>query len=312
VPLEVPDDPCLVLLSSTGLLARTTSADPLGSGGARSKHDVVTSAVHTTARGQVGAVTTLGRLVRLDVLDLPTLPATANAPHLRGGAPVSEFLSLEAGERVLTLASLDEDAPGLALGTRLGVVKRVRPDHPSNKDSWEVIRLEDGDEVVGAVDLRTAEEQLCFVTSDAQLLHFAADLVRPQGRSGGGVAGVRVAAGEHVVHFGGFEAGPDAVVVTVSGSSTALPGTEPGSVKVAPFTEYPPKGRGTGGVRCHRFLKGEDTLVLAWAGNGPALAAASSGAPVDLPEPPGRRDGSGVPAAQPIAACSGPATTVVP
>ncbi|HET6698965.1 MAG TPA: DNA topoisomerase IV subunit A [Nocardioidaceae bacterium] len=312
VPLEVPDDPCLVLLSSTGLLARTTSADPLGSGGARSKHDVVTSAVHATARGQVGAVTSLGRLVRLDVLDLPTLPATANAPHLRGGAPISEFLSLEAGERVLTLASLDEDAPGLALGTRQGVVKRVRPDHPSNKDSWEVIRLEDGDAVVGAVDLRDGGEQLCFVTSDAQLLHFAADLVRPQGRAGGGVAGIRVAAGEHVVHFGGFDPGPDAVVVTVSGSSTALPGTEPGSVKVAPFTEYPAKGRGTGGVRCHRFLKGEDSLVLAWAGNGPALAAASSGAPVDLPEPTGRRDGSGVPAAQPITACSGPAPTVVP
>ena len=26
------------------------------------------------------------------------------------------------------------------------------------------------------------------------------------------------------------------------------------------------KGRATGGVRAHRFLKGEDTLVFAWAG----------------------------------------------
>ena len=37
-------------------------------------------------------------------------------------------------------------------------------------------------------------------------------------------------------------------------------------------------------MRCHRFLKGEDTLVLAWAGTAPARAAAASGAPVDLPE----------------------------
>ena len=51
-----------------------------------------------------------------------------------------------------------------------------------------------------------------------------------------------------------------------SGSSAALPGTEPGSIKVTPYAEYPAKGRGTGGVRAHRFLKGEDTLVLAWAG----------------------------------------------
>jgi DNA gyrase subunit A len=305
VPLEVADDPCFVYLSSAGLLARTTDLEPPGQGGDRSSHDVVVSSVGATARGQVGVVTTAGRLVRLDVLDLPTLPPTANAPHLQGGAPVSSFLALEGTERVLTLTSLTTDGPGLALGTAQGVVKRVTPE-VLNKDSWELIRLEDGDEVVGAVELSTGTEELCFLTSDAQLLHFGASGVRPQGRSGGGIAGVRLAAGAEVVHFGAFDPGEDALVVTVSGSSTALPGTEAGSVKVTPFSEYPAKGRATGGVRCHRFLKGEDRLVLGWAGAGPARAAADSGAPVDLPAPEGRRDGSGTPAAQPLAAVAGP------
>ena len=107
------------------------------------------------------------------MLDLPTLPGTAHHPHLQGGAPVSEFLALEAGERVLALTTLDTDSPGLALGTRQGVVKRVNPEVLGNRDAWEVIRLADGDEVVGAVELRTGDEELCFVTSDAQLLHFA-------------------------------------------------------------------------------------------------------------------------------------------
>ncbi|HWJ08138.1 MAG TPA: DNA topoisomerase IV, partial [Nocardioides sp.] len=101
------------------------------------------------------------------------------------------------------------------------------------------------------------------------------------------------------------------VLVTASGSSTALPGTEPGSVKVTDFWEYPAKGRATGGVRCHRFLKGEDTLVFAWAGPAPARAAAASGAPVDLPEAGGRRDGSGVPGSQPIMAAAGPLTATL-
>ncbi len=311
VPLEVADDPCFVFLSSSGLLARTSDTGAPGAGGGRAKHDVVVSAVRSTARGQVGAVTTAGRVVKLDVLDLPTLPGTANAPHLQGGAPVSEFLSLEPGERVLALTSFDPDTPGLALGTRDGVVKRVHPELLSNKDAWEVVRLADGDQVVGAVELRTGTEELCFVTSDAQLLHFAADLVRPQGRSGGGVAGVRLGAGHRVVFFGAFTPDEEAVVVTASGSSTALPGTEPGAVKVTPFAEYPAKGRGTGGVRCHRFLKGEDTLVFAWAGAGPAHAAAGSGAPVDLPEATGRRDGSGVPGSLPIAAAAGPVGTLL-
>ncbi|HET6167860.1 MAG TPA: DNA topoisomerase IV, partial [Marmoricola sp.] len=108
-----------------------------------------------------------------------------------------------------------------------------------------------------------------------------------------------------VAWFGAFTP-DDAVVVTISGASSALPGTEAGSVKVTPFSEYPGKGRATGGVRCHRFLKGEDTLVFAWAGPAPAHAASASGTPVDLPEATGRRDGSGTPGSQPVVACSGP------
>jgi DNA gyrase subunit A len=96
------------------------------------------------------------------------------------------------------------------------------------------------------------------------------------------------------------------MVVTVAGSADALPGTEAGSVKVTPFAEYPSKGRATGGVRCMRFLKGEDKLLFGWAGATPALAAAANGSPVDLPEEIGRRDGSGIPVSQAIAACAGP------
>jgi DNA gyrase subunit A len=185
------------------------------------------------------------------------------------------------------------------------VVKRVNPEHLSNRDEWDVIALKDGDSVVGAVQLVTGDETLCFITDDAQLLHFGAGSVRPQGRSGGGIAGIKLGAGAAASWFGAFVP-DDAVVVTISGASTALPGTEAGSVKVTPFSEYPGKGRATGGVRCHRFLKGEDTLVFAWAGPAPAHAASASGTPVDLPEPTGRRDGSGTPGGQPVVACSGP------
>jgi DNA gyrase subunit A len=308
-PLEVADDPCFVYLSSSGLLARSANVDPPGTGEGRAKHDVIVSAVRSTARGEIGGLTSAGRLVKLGVLELPQLPDTANDPHLAGGVPVTEVLVLEPGERLLALCTLATDGPGIALGTRQGVVKRVNPE-VLGKSDWEVIGLKDGDEVVGAVELATGRETLCFVTSDAQLLHFGADGVRPQGRSGGGMAGVRLAPGQKVSWFGALDS-PDSVVVTASGSSTALPGTEPGAVKVTTFAEYPAKGRATGGVRCHRFLKGEDTLVFAWVGSAPARAAAASGAPIDLPEATGRRDGSGVPGSQPIAACAGPVSARV-
>ncbi|QYJ05365.1 DNA topoisomerase 4 subunit A [Nocardioides panacisoli] len=313
-PLEVPDDPCFALLGATGLLARTADGEEVGAGGARANHDVVVSAVPTTARGEVGVLTSTGRLVRLSVLELPAIPASANEPNLQGGVPLTEVLSLESDERPLALCTLAEDGPGLALGTRNGIVKRVRPE-VLGKDDWDVISLKDDDEVVGAVQLRTGSEELCFITADARLLHFPADGVRAQGRSGGGIAGVRIGDGERVAWFGTVATDADGdgpVVVTSSGSSSSLPGTEAGAVKVTPFSEYPAKGRGTGGVRCHRFLKGEDALVFAWAGPAPARATASSGAPVDLPAAEGRRDGSGVPGSQPIIACAGPLSANLP
>jgi DNA gyrase subunit A len=299
-PLEVADDPCWVLLSSAGLLARTNHAQPLPPADARANHDVIVSKIISTARGDCGLITSAGRLIKISSLDLPTVPITAQAPNLQGGTHVSELVTLDAGEKILCLTSLADDSLGVALGTAQGVVKRVNPE-VLGKDSWDVIRLEAGDRVVGAVELTTAQADLVFITNDAQLLHFPASSVRPQGRSGAGMAGIKLGIGASVIHFGAVSA-VDSVVVTVSGSSRALPGTDAGSVKVTGFGHYPAKGRATGGVRCHRFLKGEDSLLLGWAGQSPAIAAAASGSPVPLPAADARRDGSGTASAQPIAA----------
>ncbi|MFE3938253.1 DNA topoisomerase (ATP-hydrolyzing) subunit A [Streptomyces goshikiensis] len=213
VPLEVADTPCRVLLSSTGLLARTANGEalPQEEGGARAKHDLIVSQVAATARADVGVVTSYGRLLRLSVIDLPQLPDTHAAPNLAGGAPVAEFLSgLEADEKVVCLTSLDESSQGLALGTEQGVVKRVVPDYPANKDELEVITLKDGDRIVGAVELRTGEEDLVFITDDTQLLRYPASQVRPQGRPAGGMAGIKLSDNPQVLPSAAGVARPDA------------------------------------------------------------------------------------------------------
>ncbi|MET9484163.1 DNA topoisomerase IV subunit A [Streptomyces sp. NPDC006638] len=307
VPLEVADDPCRVLLSSTGLLARTVNGEPLeGGDGRRTNHDVILSAVPATARGDVGAVTSGGRMLRISVIDLPQLPDTASAPNLSGGAPVAEFLTLEPDEELICLTTLDESSPGLALGTLQGVVKRVVPDYPPNKDELEVISLKEGDRIVGGQELRTGEEDLVFITSDAQLLRFQAAQVRPQGRPAGGMAGIKLAEGATVISFTAVDPAADGAVFTVTGSLGTLDDSVR-TAKLTPFDQYPRKGRATGGVRCHRFLKGEDFLALAWAGAGPARGARKNGAPVELPAPDPRRDGSGTPFTAEITALAGPA-----
>ena len=306
--LEIPDAPCLVLMSGTGLLARTTG-ESLGDDGPRTAHDVVVSSTTASVRGEVALVTSRGRALRIPVVELPALPASAQAPSLAGGAPLGALVDLPAGERALGIVEMTEPPAILLLGTREGVVKRVAVEPPSAKDAWDLIALADGDEVVGAAEAIDSDD-VVLVTSDAQLLRFPAPAVRVQGRGAAGMAGIRLSKGASVIFCGAVpHPGPDqseGEVVTVAGSLSALPGTSAGTVKLSALGEFPSKGRGTAGVRCHRLLRGEDALTYAWAGPGPARAASPSGMPVDLPGAFGKRDASGTPLSSPVGSVAGP------
>ena len=306
VPLTVPDDPCRVMLSATGLVARTQGAAPVPRTGGRQAHDALTSQVATTVRGAVGAVTDTGRLVRLDVVAAPEVPRLEGSPSLAGGTPARLLVDIEPEEKVVGLVPISPEDPASAepivLATAQGVVKRVKPgDEPRSGDAWEVIALSDGDRVVMAGTASDAD-MLVLVASDAQLLRFPASKVRPQGRGAAGMAGIALHDGARVIAASvvAEDLLAEAEVVTVAGAQGALPGTA-GSVKVSPLDRYPAKGRATGGVRAHRFVRGEDELVLAWVGVGPR-AVGSGGQAVELPEVDERRDASGSPLPGPIAA----------
>ncbi|MGC5053988.1 DNA gyrase/topoisomerase IV subunit A [Micromonospora sp. DT48] len=292
-PLEVADDPCQVILSATGLVARTAAESEEAAEGRRRhgrvKHDAVRAVVHSTARGRVLLVTSAGRAFKVDVLPLPVLPEQAGTVSLRGGMSAAELVPLDPGETVVGLAPLGasaEGSPGLALGTRQGVVKVCAPDWPVRSDEFEVIGLRDGDEVVGATWLVDGAETLAFLTSAASLLRFPAGTIRPQGLRGGGMAGISLPSGARVVFFGAVRTDDpehgEPMVVTSTGAT----------VKVTPLSAYPAKGRATGGVRAHRFLKGETDVVVGWVGPRP-VGSTANGEAVELPAADPRRDGSG-------------------
>lgn len=344
--LKIEDEPCVVMMSATGLIARTTPSamdvfNARSTSDERLRDDQITTIFETSTRATYGLVTSAGRLVLAHVVDLPALPAAATL-SLKGGVQADELIGMTEstdpirGERVITAIAMEQPTSGkasakdesedgaaeakplppLAIGTRNGVIKRWNREAPTTMDSWPVIDLKDGDEVVFAA-VAEDDDRLVFISSDSSLLTFEAKNVRPQGRTAGGMAGIKLAKGARVAAFNvvpagkvawtyeegenGLTSGSGAVVLTVAGDSDALPGTENGAAKVTPLEMYPTKGRATGGVRSQRFLKGQNTLILAWAGLYPLHASTSAGSPVELPKPDMRRDGSGVDLASPIA-----------
>jgi DNA gyrase subunit A len=82
-------------------------------------------------------------------------------------------------------------------------------------------------------------------------------------------------------------------LVTAANSSSSLGKTDPGTVKITPIKTFPKQGRGSKGVRCHKFLKAEDQLYFAtFAGKEPTIFDESEKT-IKAPAVEPKRDGSG-------------------
>lgn len=267
-PVELPSEPCTINLMTDGTVIRLAPKS-------RAKKPTVplVSSFDTMTDGTLLVVTNKGRSTRIAAADIMTKASATN-----------KLMTLGTGEAVVGIVPLegtweDKFQTNVGLVTRAGNVKVLDSSSLTKNPDCDVIKLLNNDEVI-CVDVVKEGSACSIITSNAALLTFDLSSVRAQGRTGGGVAGIKLAKDAHVVTASITGKEEDPMVVTVTGSST----------KVTPLAEYPKKGRATMGVRCHRFLKGETGLVGAYVGSSPAIAV--DGKLVKLPNT-SRRDAAG-------------------
>ena len=266
---EIVDQPAVVIYSPLGEVYRTTDPERSGAG----------LKIQTTTRADVGFVTTKGRAIRVHVSDLPS---SDGASHL---SDATSFLGLP-NERVVGLIPWALEA-GYAMGTALGIVKRITGPLP-DRDDTDVISLREGDELLSITNA-SDESKLVFISNEANLLVFGAKQVRPQGLPAAGMTGMNLGT-SRAIFFGASQG--EEIVVTAANSAHSLGATDPGSHKRTPLAAFPEKGRATQGVRCQRFLKGEDQLYFAaLAKQGELLDL--DGNPIQAADLDTRRDSSG-------------------
>lgn len=288
--VEIKDEATEVYLSTSGLIARLPVESETNEEGnkkvstRRLRHDGIAGSVLTSTRSQILAITNKGNAYKVNVIEIASLPSRSGRVGLRGSMPTNEIASMDKSEKVVGIAPLEKgDYYGIAMATASGLVKIASFDFPLRNSDFPIIGLKTDDVLVAAYPV-SESDHLVLISSDASLLTFAANKIRAQGRSGGGVAGMKIAADASLIALSTV---PDSM------AQTALVGTLTGhTVKVTPFAEFPAKGRGTGGVRSHKLLKNETELTR--AGVYPDLAIMTDkGEPVDLPKVNPRRDGSG-------------------
>lgn len=269
---ELADEPTVVTLSPTGLISRSEKG---GMG----------LSIATSLRSDIGIVLADGKAIQVHVSDIPESKAIA----------AGKFAGSKA--KALGIIPWSEEKT-VALGTAFGVVKRISGPLP-DKHEVALIALKSDDSLVGVCET-TDKDTVGFVTSSANVLTFAAEAVRPQGLPAAGMAGINTE--DKAIYFGKVVDGGH--LVTAANSSSALGKTDPGTVKITPIKTYPKQGRGSKGVRCHKFLKNEDQLYFAvFAGAEPTIFDETE-KPLKAPAVEPKRDGSGKKASAFIAAAN--------
>jgi len=156
------------------------------------------------------------------------------------GIPIVNVLAMSAQERITAAVAVPDFAAAefCTMATRGGRVKRLTlSEFASVRPSGLIaITLEEKDEL-GWARLTHGHDEIILVTEVGQALRFSETSIRPTGRAAAGVAGIGLRKGDFVAGMEVIEPEGDLLVVTAHGYG-----------KRSPLSEYPAKGRATGGV----------------------------------------------------------------
>jgi DNA gyrase subunit A len=248
-------------------------------------HDPLVAVVRATTDDMLLLVETTGQGHRIGIGDVPVVPARQRGTHVGGllgggpDAPLAGAVVLPREPEGWTVVTASAD----------GQIKRTAAAEfvEARQRSLQAAGVKAGDRIV-AVALCREDDHLLLAHDHGLVTRFAADDVRPMGRSATGVAGLKIPAGAATVTLSVVPGGAySAEVVTIGADGTG---------KRTPLAEYPVKGRGgkglqTGasrlwwcGVAADLHLGGDDPQVLRPIDLGEARRAGRS---AGLPGPAG-------------------------
>jgi DNA gyrase subunit A len=164
-----------------------------------------------------------------------------DADRTARGTPIINILSVGAGETITAAVAVPDfkAAEFCTLATRRGKIKRMAlSEFEAVRPSGLIAMGLDADDQLGWARLTSGKDEVLFVTEQGQALRFSVSGVRPMGRQAAGLKAIRMAKDDRLCGMEVVEPGGDLLVVSSKGYG-----------KRTKLSEYPVKGRGTGGVK---------------------------------------------------------------
>jgi len=189
-----------------------------------------------------------GRVFQLRTHEIPDTSRQAR------GIPLINLIDIDQGELVTAVvATRTMDRDFMVLATKQGEVKKTAlSEFESVRRSGLIaMDLEAADELVVA-RLAVEGDDVILITSDGQAVRFAVDELRSASRMSGGVRGIRLGRGAHLVSMEVVKAGEQLLTVTANGYG-----------KRTPAEEYPRHSRGGQGVVTHKVTDKTGPVAIA-------------------------------------------------
>ena len=258
----IPEEEIIITLTKSGYIKRqdtdTFKAQRRGGKGITGmkthEDDMVEKIVYAKTHTDLLFFTNLGKVYRIRGHQVPLYARTGK------GLPVVNLLSMEEGEKVLSIITIDEydDNHYLFFATKQGIVKRtsIKEFELIRQNGKKAITMRDDDELLD-VKLTNGEALVSISSSNGKMVKFKEDDVRVMGRSASGVKGIELA--------------DDSVAV---GLSTSLEGdkilviSQKGYGKLSPLEDYRLTTRGSKGVITLNMTDKTGTIVTTKAVNG--------------------------------------------
>lgn len=200
----IPDEEVVISLTKGNYIKRI-SADTYtsqGRGGkgkigmATKEEDVVEHVLQCRTHDTVLFFTSLGRIFKLKVYEIPAASRTAK------GQSIVNVVNVGPEERVTSMLRLQKDEPTqyLFMTTKNGVIKKTKLDDFANirQSGIICIKLDKGDQL-NWVKKTSDGDEVIISTAKAQAIRFKEADARPMGRATRGVRGIRLRSGDSVV-----------------------------------------------------------------------------------------------------------------
>jgi DNA gyrase subunit A len=170
------------------------------------------------------------------------------------GLPVVNLIEMDAEDAVTAVVVVkDFKRDSLILATEQGEVKRTPLEQFASVRRAGLIAMNlKGDDSLLTARAASETDDAILVSSDGQAMRFNVGGLRVASRASGGVRGIRLRDGAHLV----------ALVIDVDGDDLLVV-TEQGLGKRTPIGEYPSKGRGGQGVLTFRVSDATGPIAVA-------------------------------------------------